>query len=395
MGDEDRSAAKACEKGRVRRRILRWAVATVILIAPATVFPRLWCGRGAAANFEGRFDACDPLAREVAAWVERGIGKEDFDTGSRLFDAEWLFGSHLMAGMGLLQVVEMHPETAPRYLPAVEKCIEELLSEEVRAFDTIAWSEDALETLDGPKGHAAYLGYMNLLLGYHRRLAGESQFAEINDAITAALKRRLATSPAGIIETYPGEAFPVDNAAVVGSLGAHSAATGADHGGVIGSWIDNCRERFVAEGSGLLYQAVRRRTGDPVDEPRASGTALAVYFLSFADKAFSEELFRALQRECATGSLGFGLVREYPADSKGGRGDIDSGPVVVGLSFSGTGFALSGCRIHGERDLYFAIYRTSNLIGTPVAWGNGKRFACGGPLGDAIMLAMLTAGGRI
>ncbi len=392
MAEDDRKRSET--HGGWRRRWGRRGVAVVLFLTPVLFFPRWWCGRGAAASYQGRFEACDPLAREVAAWIERGIGKVDFNTGSRLFDAEWFFGSYQMAGLGLLQVVEMHPETAARYMPVVEECVERLLSEEVRRFDTMAWGEDALETLDGDKGHAAYLGYMNLLLGYHRRLAGESRFSAINDSITAALVRRLKQSPAGMIDTYPEEAFPVDNAAVVGSIGAHASATGADHSDVIRGWVDNCRRRFVDVKSGLLYQAARARSGDPCDQPRASGTALAVYFLSFADEAFSRELFGALRRECATGVLGFGAVREYPATAKGGRGDIDSGPVVFGTSFSGTGFALAGCRIHGDRDLYTAIMRTATLVGTPVGGAGGRRFVCGGPLGDAIMLAMLTAGGR-
>jgi hypothetical protein len=65
--------------------------------------------------------------------------------------------------------------------------------------------------------------------------------------------------------------------------------------------------------------------------------------------------------------------------------------VVLGVGVSATGFTLGGARIHGDRALYTQLYRTADLFGAPHRSGNGRRFVSGGPLGDAILLAMLTA----
>jgi hypothetical protein len=368
-----------------------WAVAAALFIIPALVVPRLWCGRGADALFDGERSAQEPLAREVASWVEQGVTTEDFNTGSDRFDGEWTFGSYCMAGLGLCQFVKEHPDARDEYLPAIERCIEGLLQKRTRRFDTDAWGEDALETLAGNKGHAAYLGYMNVLLGLYRETAPGERFVEVNDAITAALVRRLEAKETLLVETYPTEGYPVDNCAVIASIALHGRSGGADHSALVRRWVDHYRSRYVHAASGMLYQAADTVSGAVEDAPRASGTALGAYFLSLAQEPFARELSDAVRRSARREIIGFGLVREYAPGFHGGRGDIDSGPVILGISFSGTGFAIAGARAAGDRAFYRELYRTSYLVGAPYRREGRGSYAMGGPLGNSIMLAMLTA----
>ncbi|HEY0192682.1 MAG TPA: hypothetical protein VGC42_16295, partial [Kofleriaceae bacterium] len=85
---------------------------------------------------------------------------------------------------------------------------------------------------------------------------------------------------------------------------------------------------------------------------------------------------------------GFGAIREY-ADGRAGGGDTDSGPVVLGVSVSATGFALAPMRAWHRRAAFEALYRTVDLFGVPVQGGG---FAIGGPIGNALLLALLTSG---
>lgn len=246
-----------------------------------------------------------------------------------------------------------------------------------------------MESLSGPDGHAAYLGYLGVALGLHRELYGESEYGAFHDSLNDALVRRLQSSPIGLIETYPGEIYPVDNAAVIATIALHAQATGTDVSGIVDPWVRTFRSRYVDAGSGLVYQSVRS-DGRPLDSPRGSGTALTVYFLSFADRALSRDLHAALLDGLRVDALGFGLMREYPAGT-GGRGDIDSGPIVLGVSVSATGFALAGCRIHRDPECYRSLYSSIVLAGAPVDSDGGRTYVSGGPLSDAIMFAMQTA----
>ena len=133
--------------------------------------------------------------------------------------------------------------------------------------------------------------------------------------------------------------------------------------------------------------------GTPRDAPRGSGTGLAAYFAGFADRETAELLARGLFAHEATFG-GFGGIREY-AEGYDGHGDVDSGPVVLGVSVSATGFALAPARAFGRRDSFARIYRTTDLFGMPVASRGRRQFASGGPIGNALLLAFLTSGPEV
>jgi hypothetical protein len=295
-----------------------------------------------------------------------------------------------MAAMGLLQMCSEHPELRDQFLPAADRAIDRLLSPEIRAFDARRWGEDPLDSLAGPAGHVGYLGYVNVVLALHRRVAPQSRFAELNNRISDALARRLRASVAGILETYPGEAYPVDNATVFASLVMHRGISGAANDDVISAMRVRYSQDWRNPRNNLLYQAIDPRDGRVRDQARASGTALAAYFISLGEPAAAATLFQAVRNNLAGSFLGFGYIEEYPNDTRG-QGDIDSGPVIFGISPSGTGFTLASSRTFNDHDLFVQLYRTAHLTGAPVSFGDHRMFVTGGPLGNAIMLAMLTS----
>lgn len=368
-------------------RYLAGALAFALVVA---LLPHRWCARDAQRWYRGDRGLQNATARSVSDWVDSELRREQFDTGSGRFDSEWLYGTYMMAAMGFGQLAAQQPASAALNLRRMERCLDRALEPAGHAFDSEAWRESPLTSLDGDNGHAAFLGYTNLALGLHRQLDPASKYAALNDSITAALVRRVEASPTLLIPTYPNEIYPVDNAAVIASIGTHARATGAEAHPLVARWSRRAEQRYVDPRTGLLYQAVRG-DGRPLDAPRGSGTALAAYFLSFADTKLSRKLHLAVQRELARSVLGFGVVREYPAGVAGGLGDIDSGPLIAGFSISATGFALAGCRIHGDPQCFSRLYSTIHLMGAPVERGGKRSYVSGGPLSDAIMLAMQTA----
>ncbi|MBN1671159.1 MAG: hypothetical protein JXR37_09015 [Kiritimatiellae bacterium] len=391
---EPDDATNAAKPSRSRlpwpHRLARTAISLALFMAGMRLVPYPWCARHADAWYDGQPDLQAALADNVAEWVARDLDRTNFDTGSAQFDGEWLFGSYMMAGLGFGQLALQQPDRRADCVKAMAICIERLLSPKVRAFDREMWGNDPIETLDAPPHHAAYLGYFNLVLSFHRLLAPDSAYAELNDRITEALVRRVGSSPTLLIESYPAEIYPVDNGCVIGSIGLHARATGTDRTELLARWAAMCRRRYADEQTGLLYQCVARN-GVPLDKPRGSGTALGLYALSFADMALSRELYAAAKCELADTFLGFGGIREYPRSIRGGMGDIDSGPIVLGFGLSPTGFLIAGARIHEDRAQFKRLYATAYLCGAPYAAKGRLRFITGGPLGDSILLAMLTA----
>jgi hypothetical protein len=369
---------------------LRIPIAALLFLSAMAIIPRWWCGREGLRWYDGDTHTVYALARDVAATAQRGVSVKDFTNDDPLFKGEWQFGTYQMTALSLLQIIRTKPEFRDEFLPAIETSIDRMLSPEVRAFDTAQWAEDALASLDGANAHAAYLGYLNVVLGMHRRIVPTSRFSELNDRISQFLDRRLIASPHGILQTYPSEAYPMDNVCVVASLILHAKNTGADHSEALKRPLANLRDGWIDPSTGLLYQAVNARTGLFIESARASGTAFASTILSFAESDISARLYQAVKRHCAASLCGFGFVNEYP-HGKRGHGDVDSGPLIFGISPSGTAFSLGAARAHGDRDTYVSLYRTAHLMGTPTDFNGRRTYVTGGPLGNAILLAMLTA----
>jgi len=371
------------------RRPVRLALSLTAVLACAAVVPRAVCGHPAAALYADELGAQDALAREVAAYITSGVAASAFHTGSARFDGEWAFGTYTMASMGLGQVILAHPDRRDAYLPAMEQCAEQLTAPATNAFGTEAWGHSGLDGLPGGEGHA-YLGYTNLAFGMLRLIAPDTRFAAVHDRLTEGLARRLAAAPHGLFETYPGEAYPADIAMVAGSIALHDCATGAPERPWLAAWRIAFLQ-WLDPASGLAYQSgvAARGSAGGAGPPRASGTALAAFALSFADRDLSRRLFQAL-RNGQSSLLGFGAVREY-AVGHDGAGDIDSGPVVLGVSVSATGFTLSSAKLHDDQPFFTSLYRTADLFGVPVDRPSGRRFVSGGPLGNSILLAMTTA----
>jgi hypothetical protein len=358
----------------------RALVALLAFVLGFATIPHRVCERDARGWFDGEPASADALGRSVERWV--ASPPASFATGSSRFDSEWRFATFVMGAMGFGQVALERARDAN--LASMERCLDAMLAPDVRGFDTDAWHADAL---DGEGGHVGFLGYAALPLALHEMLRPGSRFGPRAEAILGALVRRIDASPTGLLETYPGETYPVDNAAAIAAIALHHRARNDPPPAALERALEGMR-RAIDPRSGLLVQAVTVE-GALRDAPRAAGTGLASYFLSFAEGPLSRSLFTALARQFRT-VLGFGGILEVPRGSPS-RADIDSGPVFLGFGVSASGFALGASRIHGDFDTFRALSATAHLFGAPLDEHGMRTYAFGGPLGDAILFAMLTA----
>jgi hypothetical protein len=363
------------------------------LMATCTAFsvlivPRWWCGRAAAEYFDGDRDAQVELGRGVARAITDHTGLHFYRTGDERFDGQSAIAIYQMAIMGLSQIVSEHPETREEFLPALRSAADRLVDPQTLAYAARRYGQHGVVRVDPGEGHA-YLGYLGLALGMLRAVDRDTPHAKLHDRINETLAQRLSRAPHGLIETYPGETWPPDVAAVAGSIGLHARITGTDQSSLLKSWSLRY-ERCAVDRSGYLVQRVKSGSCVPADLPRGSGTAIASYFIGFADPALSARLERALAEHGARSYLGFGGVREY-LPARVGRGDLNAGPIVLGLSVGASGYALAAARSHGDRELFERVYRSAHLFGVPIRHDGARTFAVGGVLGNALLSAMLTA----
>ena len=367
-----------------------WRIVLLLAAAllPVLTVPRIYCGWHANALFDGEPAIQSGFGVAAANAVQSHSDLLFYHTGSERFDGQSAIAVYQMTLLGLGQIVTLHPEFRERYLPAMRLCAKRLVDRRTLLYAEHVYGQHGAHISGRFNGHA-YLGYINLALGMLRMVEPNTEFAALHDRISVEFARQLDASPNGLIETYPGETWPPDVAAVVGSVGLHAKATGIDRSKMLARWEKRFADCAVSP-SGYLIQRVASGTCKALDAPRGSGTAVAAYFLSFATPNLALRLHESLTTVGHRSLLGFGTIREY-APGASGFGDGNSGPVIFGVSVGATGFAIASARIHSDRELFRELVSTATLFGVPTSKGEGTTFASGGVLGNALLLAMLTA----
>ncbi|WP_422769097.1 hypothetical protein ACN28C_20210 [Plantactinospora sp. WMMC1484] len=259
----------------------------------------------------------------------------------------------------------------------------------------------ALDRLDSPAGREPfspelapaygvfYRGWTNWLRGgmlsLHTARARDpaelTRFAEDSAALAAAFDA--AGSP--YLPAYPGQAWPVDSTVAIASLRLHDTLLPARFDGTVDRWLSGVRQRLDPE-TGLLPHRVDPVRGAPVDGARGSSQSMILRFLVDVDPAFARAQYLGFRERFVATPLGLGpAVREYPAGTSG-PGDVDSGPLLLGISLSATVVTLGAAQVQGDAALAGALANYGELAGVPVTTPWSKRYALGAvPIGDAFL----------
>ncbi|MEV4223782.1 hypothetical protein [Nonomuraea sp. NPDC049725] len=289
--------------------------------------------------------------------------------------------------------------------------------------DALREARWALARLDSPAGREPfspdlvpsygvfYRGWTNWLRGGVLALqpaavrdAGEvRRFADDSAALGAAFDASLAASRAAsgspYLAAYPGQAWPVDSTVAVASLRLHDALLPPRYGGTAERWLRAVRQRLdprtgllphraaVAEGSAGLPGA-----GEPVEGARGSSQSVIQRFLVEVDPGFAREQYVRFRERFVVSPLGLGpATREYPVGLDG-PGDVDSGPLPLGVSLSASVVTLGAAQVQGDAALAGALADYGELVGLPVGTPWTKRYAFGlMPIGDAFLAWSKTA----
>ena len=345
------------------------------------------CRADGAQALQGQ-DRADLLARRdylLSRVTAPHFGPHEFPSflGSQ-FQGEWAIVTLSMTALALGGLAQQFPDTADAAQTALDQLIDRALSSDLSEFDTQRWQEPALSTLGTNHGHIGYLGHLTLILavrelrfpgGPHRRFLGQ---------LTAALARKLAHGPCGLAQTYPGELYIPDNAVVLAAL-ALAARAGCGPA-VAPELLRKLHARYADPSSGLLPFRLNASC-QAVDPDRASGAAWNLLYLGLVDEEYLRRAYTSLRERFLARPLpGLWGLREWPHGVER-SGDIDSGPLPLGLSPAATGFAVAPARRLGDAQVLQRLLDTAELAGFSIALGGRRRYLLAPIVGDAILLA--------
>ena len=241
----------------------------------------------------------------------------------------------------------------------------------------------------GVEHGAFYHGWRLLLLVQQAKVTGDqAQLDQLSTEATALLAA-LDAPDEPPLTSYPGTSWPCD--LVVAMAAIHQAD---ELRPILG--LADATERFTTRlddwrdpATGLIGH-VLHPDGTASGARGSSQAIINSYLRDFAPDLANAEWHRYTEL-FVTSSYGLVGLREYPAGTPGG-GDVDSGPLIGGVSLSASAVSLGAALRNGDLELADRLNRQAELLGAPLPWRgdaglNGRAFAFGLlPVGDAFVV---------
>ena len=310
------------------------------------------------------------------------------------YQGEWAIYSTSMLAAALVNTAIIYPETKEESLEAIDSLIRITMSPELRWYDASTWGEDPLETLKGNNSHISYISLLAWMISGYKTIGGDGRYDSLFDSLCEAMARRLKSSPNFNVTTFPGSTvFIPDVLVAIVALSNYAKLNGGKYRDVVDGWLTNMKANHMDPKTGLIASVLsdsqRKGKGRAL---MGSYTSLSVYYLTFVDEEFAGDQYELLKKSFYKKGLFTGL-REKIKGSKGGHYVIDSGPVLFGLSPSGTAFGIGGATFFGDDKTRTQFLRTGEWAGFSVGRKDTRHYLLADValVGEAITLAMRTA----
>lgn len=181
------------------------------------------------------------------------------------------------------------------------------------------------------------------------------------------------------LDSYPRAAWPADNATGAGVLASCGTLLDPRYTRTAQEWLRAALER-ADPATGLIPH----EAWSP--GPRGESAALMVRFIYEIDPAAATAQYQAFERTFATRFAGLlPAAREYPRGTPG-SGDVDSGPLILGVSAPASVVGGAAARMVGHAAAAADFRASSEVLGMPLQWSGRRSYAFGKlPVGDAFL----------
>lgn len=355
-------------------RVLWWTLVLAVTAAAGVVTLRLYAP--APTDRSDREIVADALPR--LAFLRRALDHGAAEEMQALFPEGYFFTSALY-GLTWVDVGARAP------------------AHRARALAEARW---ALAHADGPEGRAVFdpslrppygvfhAGWTTWLRAGVVRLGGTDELDRLRDgaaALADAFTQSLDSDGGSpFLAAYPGQAWPCDSVVGIAAVAISGDLTGTERAPLVARWLAAADARRDPA-TGLLAHRADLPSGAPIEGARATSQTIVLRFLREVDPAGARRDWRRFVDRYRSTVPALPGIREYPRGHDG-AGDVDSGPLVLGLSGSASAVALGDAALYGDRRTARRIAGLAEAAGLGLTWRGERRYVGGAvPVADAFL----------
>jgi hypothetical protein len=306
-------------------------------------------------------------------YLENGLKKSNFGENAQSTFPEGFVFINTLYGLSWCEIAKNQKPNS--------KLFEKAMSEAIYAYKQIS-SQNAKSTFSKtlPLQYGAfYNSWSSYLLAQIISLQRSSKsieairFQKKCDEINDAFIRSSFT----LLESYPNQTWPADNMGMIASLKIHDKIFEKKYTSTIEKLLEKLKENkeFISHSSqkGKTY-------------PRGSSTSLMLIFLPDIDSNLALKVFQNFKRQFLVYRLGQAGIREY-LRTETAKSDIDSGPILFDVGFSGTIVSVGAFLKFNENTIARKISNQIETVGFPMSVSGEKKYLFGSiPIADAFIL---------
>ena len=307
------------------------------------------------------------------------------------YGPQWSIYSCVMFIAALSNIARIWPDQREKSLERIEKLLPLLLSEELRRYDTKEWKEDALTSLSGNKDHLTYLSLLAWSISLYRFAGGGPQYDQLFEDCCEALHRRMLKSRNLSLKSFPDKPyFSADFLVALVAFHNHTILfNDGKYEDAIIRWLNLSNSVWKQPKTGLLVSTLYIKRKGPV---KGCYTGLNNFWLTLIEQpSYSTDQYLRMKKYLAKSGKLTG-IKEYLYKSPRLAFDPNSGPIVEGMSPSGTAFAIGSATYYGDWQFRNEMLATAQKAGGDVQKKGMRHYKLGefALVGEATVLAMRT-----
>ncbi|PKP19324.1 MAG: hypothetical protein CVU05_11695 [Bacteroidetes bacterium HGW-Bacteroidetes-21] len=287
---------------------------------------------------------------------------------------------HALYGLTWAEIAKSETQKSNLYIHA--------LTEAIYAYNQInsAYAKRIFDIDLKPEYGVFYRGWKNYLLAkiIDSQFEKDTRIIHEFNSNCNEIAMAFSNSKSPFPESYWYSSWPADAFVAVASLKLHDEIFKSEYDTIISNWLIKVKSK-VDKKTGLIPHSTNYKTGNKIEGTRGSSICLSLIFLSEINPEFAQQQFQIFMEKFPISRFALPAIREYP-EGVYGNGDIDSGPVILDVSFAGTIVSIGTFKKFGEYNVANKISNCIEGFGFPITTKNEKTYLLGTlPIADAFI----------